>query len=412
MNIAVIGISHKQASVEMRDTVAFTQSKKMEVMNFLLSGACVEEVVILSTCNRSEIYFVASNLSDSMHQVITFYLQYFQVPHLEPYVFTKTNEEAIEYLLMVTSGLDSMILGEDQILGQVKEDHELAIKMGASKKFLNKIFRDAITFAKKMKTEHKISENPLSISSVAVKLLQDVCKNFSSAKMLIIGSGTIGQLCLKYLKDAGVKQLYMCNRTLCTLQEQVEEMDFVTVIPYEARYDYMEQLDVVICATSSPHVILKLEQMPKFTKETIFMDLAMPIDIDRRIGSLDYARLYDIDDCNNIKEQNLQTRLTLSKKMAHQLPENVKEIAQWIHKTKVDPIIASFQDMCLQSQMDTMDLIQKKMKLSSKEYHYLEKLVEGALNRVIREPIKQLKQLETEEEIKDYKKVIHQLFGF
>ncbi|MBC7959003.1 MAG: glutamyl-tRNA reductase, partial [Vallitaleaceae bacterium] len=225
MYIGVVGISHKQAPVKTRNAVAFTQSKKIEAMNFLLEGSCVEEVVILSTCNRSEIYFATNNLSYSMVQVKTFYLNYFGVPQLDSHVFTKSNEEAIQYLLTVTSGLDSIVLGEDQILGQVKEDHDLARQMGCSKKMLNKIFRDAITFAKKMKTTYKISENPLSISSVAIKLLEDVCPEFTEAKVLLIGAGTVGMLCLKYLQDAGLTRLFMCNRTMCTLEEQLIESE-------------------------------------------------------------------------------------------------------------------------------------------------------------------------------------------
>ncbi|PKM95386.1 MAG: glutamyl-tRNA reductase [Firmicutes bacterium HGW-Firmicutes-1] len=411
MNIGVVGISHKQASVEIREKIAFTDSKKIEVMNQLLD-LDIEEVVIVSTCNRSEIYYACSE-NEGMAQIIKNYLVvYFQSTEIMDYFFDIASEAAIEHLYTVTSGLDSVILGEDQILGQVKDSLEFSNEIGASKKFLNRIFRETITFAKRMKKEYKISENPLSIASVAVKLLSNRLEQFKDAHVLIIGAGEIGQLCAKYLLEYGVKYIYMCNRNQCKLEEISSKNPYIQAVLYEDRYKVLPLMDVVISATASPHMIIKSERLPTLSKNITFVDMAVPMDIDREIGKLKGVHLLDIDDLREITDNNKKHREEIAEKVKALIDDEVKLLHLWIHQTRVDHIIESFHEICLDSKEDTMLLIQKKLKLNAREYAFVDKLVNSAIKRVIREPIKQLKAMEDEEEIQKYKEMIHKLFDF
>lgn len=414
MDIGVVGISYKEASADLRDAVAFTQSKKIDVMTQLLRHDYIHEVVVLSTCNRSEIYFASDKGHLAGDVVRDCIIDFFEAHDLKERMYVKSKDAAVEHLLKVTTGLDSIILGEDQILGQVKAAQSFAKQLGAGKKILNQTFTKAIAFAKKIKTESKISENPLSISSVVSRYAKELVGDLSTARILMIGAGSINQLCLTYLEAQGATQITMCNRTMCTLQDKIDRHDsvskIVTVIPYEDRYSVIADMDLVICATSSPHLVIQKDKLPTFSKPIIFFDLAMPLDVDSRIVECAQVRLLNIDDFNQQKEESLRIRQEQSEIIAIAIQSKTQEICRWIQQTKVDPIIASFKDLCLDAQKDTMEIIQKRMDLSEKEFDFIEKMIESSLNRVIKQPIRQLKQLESDEDIRHYKKAIHYLF--
>lgn len=410
MNIGVIGISHKEASVEIREKFAFTESQKVEVMTQLLDLG-LDEVVILSTCNRSEVYFGYTAQIDVIQDIRLYILTFFNDIALESYLFERMNEAAISHLFEVASGLDSIILGEDQILGQVKDALEFAIKIGSSKKFLNRIFRDAISFAKKVKMEYKISENPLSTASVAIKHLSKSMTFFQDAHVMVIGTGEMGRLCIQYLHDYGVKHIYVCNRTICKTDE-LEKIPNIIYLPYEERYEYIPVMDALISATASPHIIIKNEEFPILSKQIILVDMAVPLDIEPTIGNLPQVKLIDIDDLKGITEDNIKYREKIADLVRVRILDEVISLNLWIQQTSVDSIIESFQEICQDSKEDTMLLINKKLKLSSREYAYVDKLIHAALKRVLREPIRQLKTLDNKEEIKSYKEMIHRLFDF
>ena len=172
MDIGVIGVNHNLAPISIREKVSFTDTRKIEAINTLLDKD-INEIVILSTCNRSEIYIRATNIEEKINVVEDFYKDYFNEEDIKSYLFSKSGKQAINHLFEVTSGLDSIVLGEDQILGQVKDAHEFSMKLGASKKVFNKLFREAVTTAKEIKSTTKISQQPLSISYIGIKLLKE-----------------------------------------------------------------------------------------------------------------------------------------------------------------------------------------------------------------------------------------------
>src|SRR5699024_6638845 len=173
----------------------------------------IDEVIILSTCNRSEIYIVSENIEDSVEEIKAFYSKFFNFPLIEKYLFVKEGKDVITHLYMVTSGLDSLILGEDQILGQVKEAMIFSMELGFSGKILNKLFMEAIGEGKKIKTNLKISEIPLSTSYIGIKLLREEIGSLRGKKALVIGAGKISRLSLKYLHEEGLEEIYVNNRT-------------------------------------------------------------------------------------------------------------------------------------------------------------------------------------------------------
>ena len=200
MNIGVVGVNHNLAPINVREAVSFTDTKKIEAINILLDSE-IDEIVILSTCNRSEIYISGENIQQKVDEVANFYKDYFGVKDIEQYLFKKTNLEAIQHLFDVTAGLDSLVVGEDQILGQVKDAHEFCMKLGATKKVFNKLFRDAVTTSKEIKTITKISQQPLSISYIGVKLLKEKMGTLEGKNALIVGLGKMNLLTLNHLEE-------------------------------------------------------------------------------------------------------------------------------------------------------------------------------------------------------------------
>ncbi|TCK92472.1 glutamyl-tRNA reductase [Natranaerovirga hydrolytica] len=411
MQVGVISINHKKAPVEIREIAVFTDKKKIEAIDGLLE-LDIEEASILSTCNRSEIYIAAKDINKGLNQVKAFLIDYFKVKELKHYLVISANEKAIEHLYKVASGLDSIVIGEDQILGQVKDALEFSMELGSSKKFLNKLFRDATTFAKKMKHTYKISEKPLSIPYIGFLFVKEKLGHIKDKKIFIIGTGEMGALVLKHLKTNGVEDISVCSRTKRECKKDPVDPIFDTVqwIPYEERYSHIQEIDIIFSATSSPHTILRYEKYPKITHKQIIMDMAMPRDIDPKIETLEYVDVYNIDDLNEISQNNQASRETMALKIEAELMNAVECTSQWIKLTKMDPIIQSLQSLQQEVARDTLDMIDHKLDLNKKEKILIEKLIHTSLKRMVRTPIKALKQLNEEDEIKAYKEMLHKLY--
>lgn len=411
MEFAVIGLNHETAPIQIREKVAFIDSKKIEATNILLDEG-IDEVVILSTCNRSEIYIVDYNnkIDAKIDYLISFYNNFFNVFNIEKYLYFIKNKDAIIHLYKVCSGLDSIVLGEDQILGQAKKAHEFSMNLGGSKKILNKLFREAIKTAKKIKNELKISERPLSISYIGVKFLKEKINGLSDKKVMLIGLGEIGRLILEYLIEENVKEIYMVNRNHNKVIDISKKYSQVKPINYCERYNVLDDIDILITATSSPHTIIKADKVKLNTKLTA-LDLAIPIDIDRRLKDNNNVTLYDIDDLKDISKENRKRREELSKTAIKIIEEEILEVLNWLKTIDVDYIIRYLNDKREKIKKDTFDFIVNKVELDDRDKKIISKMLDSALKRLIREPILKLKGTENNEIRKKYKEALVELYN-
>lgn len=411
MDIGVVGVNHNLAPINVRESVSFTDTKKIEAINMLLDRD-INEVVILSTCNRSEIYIHAENIEEKVDELVNFYSEYFGVKDIDKYLFKKTNLDAVKHLFDVTAGLDSIVLGEDQILGQVRDSHEFSMKLGATKKVFNKLFRDAVTTSKEIKTITKISQQPLSISYIGVKLLKEKIGSLEGKNVLIIGLGKMNLLTLNHLKEEDVKNIYIANRNIEKIKEIENKFDNIIPIKYSDRYKILEEesIDIIVSATSSPHLVIKYDEMPKLDKKVYIMDIALPRDVDTRLKELDYVELYDIDDLKEIQDKNDIKRNELAQKAEKIIDEKINEFLEWLDLTFMDPTIQSLNCKCKEIKEDTLDYIFRKIDLNQHEKKIIDKMVGSALKRVIREPIMNLKQVKNKGQREEYIKVIEDLF--
>lgn len=411
MKVAVVGVNHKVAPIAIREKVAFSEAKKIEAMDKLLDYG-IEEVVILSTCNRSEIYIATKveKTKDAIEFVKHFYKSFFDIEDISKYLFVENGKNAIEHLYCVAAGLDSIVLGEDQILGQVSDAHLFAMEFGGSKKILNKMFREAVTTAKEIKDSTKMSEVPLSVSYIGVKYLKQEIGNLHGKKALVVGLGEMGRLAFRHLIEEGVSDIYMCNRNHEKVYDLSKEYEAITPINYEERYDYLNRVDIVVTATSSPHTVIKSSNIVDLNKQIYMMDLAMPRDIEPEVSQIEGVTLFDIDDLSRISHENEHKREELAKQAMQMVEKKIEEFLVWCDIIKVDPVIQSLNQKCKDISDDTLSYIYRKMDLDCREKKILEKMISSALARVIREPVLKLKSIEEEEKRDAYIQLMGELF--
>lgn len=409
MNIGVIGVNHNLAPINIREHVSFTDIQKIEAINYFLDRG-IEEVVILSTCNRSEIYIQAKNIDEKIKLLEDFYEEFFYAKGIKEYLFSKKNVSAIEHLFKVASGLDSIVLGEDQILGQVKDAHDFSMQLGSSKKIFNKLFREAVNVAKDIKNTTKISHQPLSISYIGVKFLKDKIGKLEGKKALVIGIGKMNKLTIKYLEEEKLDTIYVSNRSHGKIMELENKFKNIVPIRYEDRYKVMNDIDIVISATASPHMVIRYDKMPKIQRKIFMMDIALPRDIDPKINELENIELYDIDNLKYIHDKNDKKRKELAQIGYKMISEKIIEFTEWIDSSKIDPTIESLNDKCLEIREDTLDYIYRKTNLNNRDKKIIDKMLTSALKRLIREPIINLKQTKDKGKREEYIKLVEELF--
>lgn len=409
MEIVVVGMDHRWAPLEIREKVAFISRTIKEGIAALTAHSEVAETVILSTCNRSEIY-VASEFAEKAVAILKDFYISMKTPEAETYLFAYRGIEAVRHLFRVVTGLDSMILGEDQILGQVKDALEKAQRYRGAGKFLTKAFREAITFSKKIKTVYKISETPLSLSSTAVKHIKRLFpKDYADKKVMIIGSGKMGKLALQYMDAEGFRRVYMTNRTYHPAPEYEKVYrggGGVTMVPYPERYDVMGEMDVVISATASPHRVIKQEDFPARTKPVVLIDLALPRDIDRALADDEQVTLMTIDDFNHIIDETKVYREHVAQRISAQVGDAVDALMRWIDKAKVDSTIGMLNQKAQGLADETIAILNKRYGFTGKDQIFLEKIVHSEFRKMVMPAVHTLKMTDDDAKIAQYREAL------
>lgn len=409
MNIGVVGVNHNITPIEIRESVSFTDTKKIEAINYLLDKE-INEVIILSTCNRSEIYIQAEDIEEKIEVVKEFYEDFFNRENIREFLFEKVNNQAVNHIFTVASGLDSIVLGEDQILGQVKDAHEFAMNIGSSKKIFNKLFREAVTTSKEIKNTTKISQQPLSISYIGVKFLKEKLHTLENKNVLVIGIGKMSTLAMNHLIEEKVNSIYVANRSYGKCDELQKKYNQIIPIKYEERYSVLNDVDIVISATASPHVVVKYEDMPLTNNKLYMMDIALPRDIDTKINDMDNIEVYDIDDLKTIQNKNDKKRKELASIGHKIIEEKSNEFTEWLDSMVIDSTIQSLNTKCFEIRDDTLNYIFNKVEVTAKEKIIIDKMITSALKRLIREPIINMKQVKDKGKREEYIKVVEELF--
>ncbi|MCR4429572.1 MAG: glutamyl-tRNA reductase [Tepidanaerobacteraceae bacterium] len=342
--LMMVGID-KRAPVEVREKSAFGR-REAEALKKLKNAGGISEAVVLSTCHRSEIYFVSVLSDDSAAKSFFCDFSGLSPEDLAPHVCTLRGAGVVRHLFRVACGLESMVLGEDQILGQVRDAWDLAREEKGAGKILNRLFKEAVTLGKRARAETGITEYPISISYIAVKFIQKVMGDLRDREAFVIGAGEMGQLAIKYLLQAGIKDVYISNRTMEKAEELKRLMPELSVIPYEQKYNRIAQSDIVISATNAPHYTVDFEKFRKNCtgKSICMIDIAVPRDINPAIGSIEGVKLYTLDDLQEVAEENRKKRQSFIDVIEKMVDESVREFLAWINSLSIIPVIKHLND--------------------------------------------------------------------
>ncbi|NLM04194.1 MAG: glutamyl-tRNA reductase [Clostridiales bacterium] len=398
MKLVVFSISHKNSSIELREKVAFSKSKLKRAYEILKESSYVKESVILSTCNRSEIIAVVEDKNCAENWFKKFYVDFFDLEQGElkdKYLF-KSGKAAVIYLYEVCNGLDSLVLAEDQILGQVKDAHDFALEEKATGKILNKLFLGAITTAKEIKTKTNISANSLSISSIAVKQVENYFNNGLWEKTVqVIGYGEMSRLAVTHLLERNVEKIYICNRNKAAVEDLINSHDNVEHIELKHKYDIVNDVDIIISATAAPHYIYYVDEFKeKYNnkRDLCIVDIALPRDVEPGIGELDGVKLFHIDQLKDIADKNMESRMNLIEDIRKEIKFAIKEYENWYDCLPVYPKIEAIQKYSKELTDEELSKMFKKLShLPKKDRDTIEIIVRSLVKKMWRKPILQLK---------------------
>lgn len=406
MELAVIGTSFEHTKIALRDKVSFSDTKKMQ-MYALMDTIGIHWGVIVSTCNRSEIYFLYEKEYD-LEKMKELYAKFFHVEINELQFICLKEKEALHYLFSVCAGLKSLVIGEDQILGQMVDSVHFAQEQGKMNKLLHKMFREAIRCAKQVKRDIKISEIPLSTAYIGIQQLRKYC-GIHQKRVMIIGAGKMAKLAIRYVMEDEPLCIYNLNRSFDRLREVKNEFPNVISISLEKRYEVLKQSDIVISATSCPHYMLKQEKMPVIQHDLVCLDLAVPRDIDPVLANHKHITIFDTDSLQTIASHNYIQRQALVEKADILIQQYMKEYDIWRSSIGVDETIASLYNRLDGIVQSTFDILDRKLDLTEREKHILHKTLHTSMFRLMKEPFKTLKHLD-EKQQEEYKQMLMHLF--
>jgi len=347
--IVVVGLNHRSAPVEIREKVAFPASEIGCALRGLLEREQISEVVIVSTCNRVEVWILTTEGYQGTAIVENFLASFHKIPfsELNGHLYHFEGEDAIRHLFRVASSLDSMVLGEPQILGQVKDAYGYAAEFRTIGSVLDKFFSKAFFVAKRVRTETRVASSAVSVSYAAVELARKIFGDLKEKTAMLIGAGEMCELAARHLLSAGVKGIMVTNRTFERAAKLAEEFRG-TPVRFEEFRDHLKRADIVLSSTGASHAILKrsdVEEVIRVRKNRpmFFIDMAVPRDIDPEANQLDNVYVYDIDDLNNVIETNLEERQKEAAKAEEIVVAEVRNFLRWLDAQQVTPTIVSLR---------------------------------------------------------------------
>ncbi|MCU0095293.1 glutamyl-tRNA reductase [Bacillus sp. OR9] len=404
MHILVVSVNYRTAPVEFREKLTFQAAELEQAMTTLQNQKSVLENVIVSTCNRTEIYAVVDQLHTGRYYIKKFLADWFQleIEEVAPYLTIFEQDGAIDHLFRVTCGLDSMVVGETQILGQIKDSFLEAQQVKATGTIFNELFKQVITLAKRAHSETTIGESAMSVSYAAVELGKKIFGELTDCHILILGAGKMGELALQNLYGSGARKVTVMNRTLSKAEIMAEKY-MGHAKPLSELQCALLEADILISSTGASEYVITKEMMTKVEKmrsyRPLFMvDIAVPRDIDPAIDELEGSFLYDIDDLQGVVEANRAERLKEAEKIQFMIEEEIVLFKTWLSTLGVVPLISALRDKALAIQSETMESLERKIpNLSDRERKVISKHTKSIINQLLKDPILVAKEIAAEE---------------
>jgi len=418
IKIVNIGMNHETAPVELRELAAVGEHTIDEVMSTMRTIKDIKESILLSTCNRVEILFTTENEEGATESVIDFLCHYSQISRdkLLPLLYIYHDQEAIRHIFRVGASMDSLIIGEPQILGQVKEAYRIAVNHKSSSVILNKLMHRTFSLAKKIRTETEISGSAVSISFAAVELARKIFGDLEGKKVLLIGAGEMAELAATYLLHNRVAKIMVANRTFHRAVEVADQFHGET-ISFEEIGDQLLHTDIVITSTASPEPIIFSNQVKKAMKgrknqPLFFIDIAVPRNVEPQINEIENAFVYTIDDLKGIIELNLSKRKDEAVKAERMVDEEVIKFSEWLKTLDVVPTIVALKEKCKKiRQIELKKTLSNLGNLTPEQRKNVEKLASSITKKVLNDPIIFLKSKENRSSRNLYLDIARRLFN-
>ncbi len=414
MQLALVGLSHKTAPVEVRERLAFENGDMSDALRSLVSRDGISEAMILSTCNRVEVLVEASDEAPARD----FLSSYHRVPSesIVKHLYTLRNNDVIRHVFRVASSLDSMIVGEPQILGQIKEAYRVAQDAGTVGVHIGSVMDRAFVVAKKVRTETGIARSAVSVSFAAVELARKIFGNLQGKSVMIIGASKMGELSAKHLKRAGVSTVLVTNRTFERAVEMAQVFDGAAV-PFEHLNDHIDRADIVISSTGASHFVITKLQAESIIRQRknrpiFFIDIAVPRDIDPAVNKIDNVFLYDIDDLQQVVDENIKERMSEAVRAEALVDDEVRAFRSKLRSREVVPTIVELRETLEKLRRDEIERNRKHLApMNPEQREALERITQSMINKILHHPIMQLKDMAHQHDGPEYIKFVRKIFN-
>jgi glutamyl-tRNA reductase len=416
--VVVTGISHKTAPLDLRERLALDEEAALRVSRAVLDSGAACEVVALSTCNRTELYLYASDSLAARQAAVQRLAGEagVSVGELEPSLYSYSGDAAIAHLFRVTASLDSMVVGEAQIVAQLKAAYQQACEGGCTNVVFNRLFRHALEAGKRVRSETAIGERPVSVSSAAVELALQVFGRFRDHTVLIVGAGETSELTATHLKAHGISDILVTNRTLATSEELAARVGG-RAVPFQDLERHLAAADIVISSTSAPHYVISREQVEhavskRHKRPIFFIDIAVPRDLDPGINRVRNAYLYDIDDLQHVVEHNKHER---GKEAAHAeriVTQELANVNDWLRSLEVVPTIATLRQSMDDIRRAELERLGNRLSdFTDEQRAQVEMLTNSIVQKILHLPTVRMKEVAGSEECYLYVDAVRTLFG-
>jgi len=410
-----VGLSHRTAPVDLRESVDFSRGGAGEALAALAGRGISKEMVVLSTCNRAEIYAVAG--PDGPDAIARFFAEYHELPlaRLTDHLYVRHGDEAARHLFRVAAGLDSLVVGEPQILGQVKTAYSTASDRGYTSAVINRLFHTAFGVGKRVRTETGLSEGAVSVSYAAIALARKIFGDLTGLNVLILGAGGMAKLTGTHLK-ARVRQITIASRTLAAADRLARELGGQAVA-WSDLTSVLSTADIVITATGAVDPVLTRASVadvmrPRRQRPLFIIDIAVPRDVQPSVGDLEQVFLYNIDDLQGIVKENLTRRSSELERAEAIVAEEVAKFTAWLHSREVIPTVVALRDRFETIRQSELARLEPKLAgLPPEARARVDEITQLLVQKLLLTPTEQLKSTRDEALISAYSDALNRLFG-
>ncbi len=396
MSLLALGLNHKTAPVDIRERITFGPDIIVGALRSLLERPGLNEAVILSTCNRTEIY---CGLTETEQDEVSLWLSNFHGVELEtisPYIYRHEGKDAIQHLLQVACGLDSMVLGEPQILGQVKAAYQTANVANATGKLLGRLFQHSFSVAKQVRTDTAIGCSPVSVAFAAVSLARQIFSDLSEQTAMLIGAGETIELAARHLHQHGIGRIIVANRTLDRAHTLANQFDGYAISLTEIS-THLSEADIIISSTASPLPILGKgaveSALQRRKHQPVFMvDIAVPRDIEAEVGNLDDVYLYTVDDLDEVIQENMRSRQEAALQAQEIIEQHTEEFMGWLRSLDAVSIIQNYRGQAESIRDEVLDRALRQLNNGKDPEEVLQYLAHTLTNKILHTPSTQIRQ--------------------